>query len=190
MRIIGGKFKNRNFFLPKGTRATQNLVRKAVFDILGQDLTGQSFLELFAGSGAVGLEAISRGASRVTFVENDPGCAEVIDLNIQRLNIRPTDSYDESYYVLNTDAYISIKQLAQFKKKFDIIFIDPPYGLDMAKKALKELSAYDIVHPDSIVVVQHDKYEILPESEGRFFIDKQRRYGSTLLTFYLIGQAS
>src|SRR3989338_8907154 len=100
MRIIGGKFKGRNFFMPKDTPATQDLVRKALFDLLGQDLTGLSFLELFAGSGAVGLEAMSRGAEKVVFVEHEPRSAEIIDENLQRLNPTSADGYDDSFHVL------------------------------------------------------------------------------------------
>ena len=186
MKIIAGKFKKRNFFLPKGVRATQDVVRKALFDILGQDLEEVSFLELFAGSGAVGLEAISRGASRVVFVEKDPRAAEIIDLNIQRLNIKSADSYDDSYHVINSDVFIVVKQLAQVKKKFVVVFVDPPYGAELGKKTLKLLAAYDILQPDSSVVIQHDKHENLPDNEGRFFANKERKYGGTVLTFYEI----
>lgn len=176
--------------MPKDTRATQDLVRKALFDILGQDLSGVSFLELFAGSGSVGLEAMSRGAEKVVFVEHDPRAAEIIDENLQRLNPSSAEGYDDSFHVFTGDVFIMVKQLAHMKKKFDIVFADPPYGLDLAKKALNLISGYDIVHADSIVVIQHEKREALPEQEGGLKMTKQRKYGNTFLTFYSISHTS
>ena len=86
MKILGGKLKGRNFYMPAEIPPTQNLVRKAVFDILG-DINGVEFLELFAGSGAVGFEAFSRGAKMVTLVERVSSCLEVIHKNLQLLDI-------------------------------------------------------------------------------------------------------
>ena len=87
MKIIGGKHRGKNFYMPFGIRPTQSITRKALFDILGQDLEGVTMLDLFAGSGAVGLEAISRGAKKVILVEKDPKCADVINENIRILSI-------------------------------------------------------------------------------------------------------
>ena len=78
MKILGGKFKSRNFYMLKDTRPTQNLTRKALFDIIGHDLSDMEFLDLFAGSGAVGLEAVSMGAKKVTFAEKNIRCVDII----------------------------------------------------------------------------------------------------------------
>jgi len=184
MKIIGGKLKGRNFFMPKGTRPTPDIVRKALFDILGQDLTGLSFIDLFAGSGAVGLEAISRNAKRVMFVESDSRCCEIISQNLTTLGITPYETPRISFHLLNTDVFAAVKQLSKATERFDIVFIDPPYYRELAKKTLKTLVAYDIVCPTCFIALQHDKREILPATEGRFLIVKQRKYGSSVLTVY------
>lgn len=170
--------------MPKGIRTTQNVVRKAVFDILGQDMAGVSFLELFAGSGAMGLEAISRGAKQVVLVERDYQCYKVIEENWGLLGISKDSPGGFYYEVFKSDVFIAIKQLARFNRKFNIIFMDPPYGEELAKKALNLVSSYDIVHADSFLIIQHEKREILPETSGRFLLYKHNKYGSTCLAIY------
>lgn len=184
MKIIGGYLKGRNFYMPAGIRPTQSFTRKALFDLLGQDMEGVAWLDLFAGSGAVGLEAISRRAAKVMFVEKDPKCAAVITENIGLFPIDPDKTGARAYELLSTDAFAAIKLLARQEKKFDVVFVDPPYGLGLAKKALKTLEAYDILQPNCTLVIQHEKGEILPEQQGRFLIFRQRNYGSTVLTIY------
>src|SRR3989338_2237447 len=184
MKIIGGYLKGRNFFMPAGVRPTKDLTRKAIFDLLGQDMTGMDMLELFAGSGSVGLEAISRGARKVVFVEKDMKISRVIEQSIQHLKIEPGEEGEFPYEVYNTDSFIALKQLSRMKRKFDIIFLDPPYGLELAKKILKLLVAYDILHPDCFLIIEHDRHETLPEAEGRFSLIRHRKYGSSYLSIY------
>ncbi len=162
--------------MPKGIRPTQDKVRKALFDILG-DIEGLSFLEFFAGSGAVGLEAISQGAGEVVFVENNPGCINALKNNLAYIP-------DITYYILNLDVREAVKKLAKDGKKFDIIFLDPPYYQDMAKKTLQTLSAYDILAPNGFIVAQHFKKDALPDTIGSLAAVKQARYGDTLLSLY------
>ncbi len=184
VKIIGGKYKGRNFYMPASVRPTQNITRKALFDILGQDMDGIEFLELFAGSGAVGLEAMSRGAKKVIFVEHDPKCADVITQNLQLLlGASPRDD-GFSYELVEGDSFAHIKMFARQKKKFDLIFLDPPYGLELGKKALKTLGAYDILHPNCVVVIEHGADEILPKIEGNLLRFEQRKYGKTFLSIY------
>ncbi len=144
MRIISGRFKGRIIKMPRGIRPTQDKVRKALFDILG-DITGLSFLELYAGSGAVGLEASSQGAGRVLFVERDRRCIKQIKQNLQVSGL-------SDYRVIGRDVIEAVKQLGQQDEKFDIIFLDPPYYRDFAKKTLKILSHYDIVSPNGLII--------------------------------------
>ncbi len=124
MRILTGKYKGRNISMPKGIRPTQNLVRKAIFDILG-DIEGLSFLELYAGSGAVGLEALSRGARDLTFVESDRDCVLAIQKNIASLKLQNCRLYQK-------DAPEAIKALEMNGRTFDLIFLDPPYHSSLA----------------------------------------------------------
>ncbi len=185
MKIIAGHYKGRNFYMPEGIRPTQNLTRKALFDLLGQDLAGLTFLDLFAGSGGVGLEAISRGAEKVTFVEKDERNSQLIRQNLDLLGV-PLLGRDRQavYEVLEGDAFASIKRFSAGGRKLDIVFADPPYGLGLAKKMLKTLGAYDIVTANCVVVIQHEKEEILPGSQGNLHRSEQRKYGSTVLSIY------
>jgi len=200
MRIIAGKYKGKAIVLPKGIRPTQDKVREALFDILG-DMEGVSFLELFAGSGAVGYEAVSRGARELTLVEYDRDCLTAIRKNIESLRPKACNFYPK-------EASEAIKIFHNNKSKFDIVFLDPPYykkkfprqplacigsgsGLaavnicePLAKKILQMLGAYDILARNGFVVVQHFKREILPKESGRLVLIKEARYGDTVLSFY------
>ena len=184
MKIIGGKLKGRNFYMPKDIRPTQSVARKAIFDILGQNLDGLSFIDLFAGSGAVGLEAISHNAARVWFVEKELKHAQVIKDNLVTLGIGDGGSFEETHFVITSDVFVAIEQMQRRQLKFDIVFADPPFGRDLAKKALKTLGAYDIVHPSCYIIIQHHKREILPEGEGRFVLVKRKKYGLSNISIY------
>jgi 16S rRNA (guanine966-N2)-methyltransferase len=186
MRIISGLYKGRSFKVPEGIRPTEDRVRKALFDILGT-VEGESFLELFAGSGAVGLEAFSAGANSVVFVEKDREAVRCIQANLQGPKLQAL--------VLNKDVFEAIPQFARNKQKFDTIFLDPPYnkqgisateesGGSLAKKTLQMLGAYDILTACGYIIVQHFKKDLLPDSFAEMEMVKQSGYGDTLLTFY------
>ena len=184
MKILGGMFRGRNFFMPADIRPTQDVVRKAIFDTIGQHLEGFTFLDLFAGSGALGLEAVSRQAKRVLFVEKDPLCVRTISESLVALDAKYQDYSAYSFFVMNADAFAAVKDLHNRREKFDIIFADPPFDVELAKKILKLLSAYDIVHPNSLLIIQHGKREILPEVEGRFSRVREKKYGVSYVSIY------
>ena len=177
MRILGGKYKGRNFYMPEGIRPTQNVLRAAIFDLLGHDLSGLTFLELFAGSGAVGLEAISRGADEVIMVEHNDLNAKTIRENGELLGIE----FGGKFSLVHADAFSYVKRLSEEQKRFDIVFFDPPYAQKLAKKTLKLLSSRDILHPQSLVMVQCEVSEKI-EIPDQFTMLTQRRYGSSYLT--------
>ncbi len=178
MRIIGGEYKSRSIVMPKGVemRPTQDKVREALFNILG-DITGKKVLELFAGSGAFGIEAISRGAVSVTFVDNNFRCVQTIKSNLGSLCVP-----DSRYNIIRVDALKFPAKLAQSREKYDIIFLDPPYYLDMAKKCLINIDSYDIVAPVGLVIVEHFKKDALGAELERFVFLDERRYGDTVIT--------
>ncbi len=184
MKIISGDKRGRNFYMPAGIRPTQNMTRKAIFDIIGHDLEGWEVLDLFAGSGAVGLESLSQGAKKVTFVEFNAKCFEVIEENIQLLGFKEAGMPSPNAEILNADAFVAVKQLARQGRKFDLVFLDPPYGLDLVKKMLKTLTAYDIFKPNSFLIIEHGKRENLPETEGRFSLITHRNYGTSFIAVY------
>ena len=162
--------------MPKRIRPTQGLVRKALFDILG-DIEWLSFLELFAGSGAVGFEAVSRGVADLTLVEYNRNCLMAIRKNIESLKPKACDLYPK-------EAGDAIEAFHKDKRKFDIVFLDPPYHKEMSKKILQMLGAYDILAPNGFVVVQHFKKEQLSKESGNLTFIKESRYGDTLLSFF------
>ncbi|OGX57108.1 MAG: 16S rRNA (guanine(966)-N(2))-methyltransferase RsmD [Omnitrophica WOR_2 bacterium RIFOXYB2_FULL_38_16] len=172
--------------MPAGIRPTQNIARKAVFDIIGHDMEGLTFLELFAGSGAIGMEALSSGAKEVFFIEKDQRCFEILSENLSLVTGLSAASEDAPFKLVNADAFVAVKMLARREKKFDIVFADPPYVDGLAKKALKTIEAYDILHPKCTVIIQHQKDEILPKIQGRFFLFKQKQYGKNFISIYNI----
>lgn len=177
MKILGGKYRGRNFYMPAGIRPTQSVLRAAIFDLLGHDLSGLSFLELFAGSGAVSLEAISRGADKVVMVEHNDLNAKTIQENCELLGIE----LGQNFSLVHGDAFTCIKRLSEEVKRFDIVFFDPPYGRKLAKKTLKLLDRSDILHAQSLVLIQCETSEKLEIPEN-FTAHTQRRYSSSYLT--------
>ena len=178
MRIIGGEYKSRSIAMPRGVemRPTQDKVREALFNILG-DINGKKTLELFAGSGAFGIEAISRGAESVTFVDNNFRCIQTIKSNLKSLGVP-----DSKHNIIRADALKFPAKLAHSREKYDIIFMDPPYYRDMAKKCLINVDAYDIVAPVGLVLVEHFKKDALDAELERFVFVDERRYGDTVIT--------
>jgi 16S rRNA (guanine966-N2)-methyltransferase len=180
MRVISGQYKGRVIQMPKGIRPTQNKARKAIFDILG-DIEGLSFLELCAGSGAVGLEALSHGVKEVVFVENNPECLKALRSNLSYM-------LTTGYSLMPLDAYAAIEKLAVKKVAFDIIFLDPPYCKDntssAAKKILQSISDHAILAHTGLLIAQHFKKDNLPERLGDLMLFKRTKYADTLLSFY------
>ncbi len=197
MRIIAGKLKGRLLRIPKGlqVRPTKDVVKEALFNVLGQRIRGACFLELFAGSGSVGIEALSREAGSVIFVENNRLCVRSIEDNLRRLGISYASglkSRDAQAGVqvglLSIDAQQAIKILWQNGKKFDLIFLDPPYHRDELKNCLIKLYQYDILKPRSLVIAEHNQSQGLPEALGGLRRVLSKRYGKTLLSFYQKGR--
>lgn len=180
IRIIGGEYKSRLIAMPKGVdiRPTQDKVREALFNILG-NINDRKALELFAGTGAFGIEAISRGANSVTFVDNNFRCCKTIRANLESLGVN-----ESKYNIIKTNALSAVPMLAKADEKFDIIFLDPPYYKELAKKCLININDYDIVSPIGLVIVEHFKKDALDVELERFVFVDERRYGDTLITIY------
>jgi 16S rRNA (guanine966-N2)-methyltransferase len=182
MRIIGGEYKSRTIAIPKGVeiRPTQDKVRGAIFNILS-NVNGKNVLELFAGSGAFGIEAISRGAKSATFVDNNFRCVQAIRSNLESLGVN-----DSKYEIIKANALSLLPRLAKNEEKFDIIFLDPPYYKGISKNCLINIDSYDIIAPVGVVIIEHFKKDALDaELERLLFID-ERRYGDTIITMYAL----
>ncbi len=182
MRIIGGEARGRKLKSPRGrsVRPTSERAREALFDILGAQVPGSRFLDLFAGVGAVGLEAHSRGAQQVVLVESSERAARLIRENAQALRA------GERVKVVRADAVAALRGLAAAGSKFDIAFMDPPYRDRRAlQRALDELTREGgVLAADGVVVVEHDARAALPPAAGAFVADRSRRFGEATLTFF------
>jgi 16S rRNA (guanine966-N2)-methyltransferase len=180
MRIIGGEARGRPVRLPTGCsiRPTADRVKKSLFDIL-HPVTGKSFLDLFAGSGNVGLESLSRGARFAVFVEKDVRLVEAIRKGAAQFG------FSDRAEVIAADAERGLGRLVQRKERFDIIFADPPYDEGLAVETLKWLERGDVLAESGIVVLQHSMRETPEDLQIRAMaITDQRRYGDTVLSFF------
>lgn len=181
MRIIAGFLKGRPLAAVKGKiRPTSDKVREAVFSILGPAVLEARVLDLFAGTGALGLEALSRGASSAVFVEEHPASLAVLRRNIERLGL------GDRTEVLPLPVQAGLRKLAARGAVLDLAFLDPPYGGGLAAAALADLAAARILSPGAWVVVEHSRRETPPEGAGALQAMDLRRYGDTRVAFYQV----
>jgi len=181
MRIIAGAFKGRRLAPVKGlTRPTAAKVREAVFNILGPAVVGVRVLDLFAGTGALGIEAMSRGATAAVFVEDHPETVKALRRNLEELGLQGQTR------VWPLPVTTAMKKLAAQGERFGLAFLDPPYGGGTAMAALHALAAADILEATARVVVEYSRRETLPEASGYLKRTGVRRYGDTQMAFYLV----
>ena len=178
MRIVAGKRKGLVIKSIEGesTRPTRDMVREALFSILVNDINEAKFLDLFAGSGAIGIEALSRGASEAWFSDINPKCIRIINENITKAK------FNDQAKVFNTDYKLVLKKLQG--RKFDIIFIDPPYNQGLGIDAINKISEYDILSDYGIIILETDTNEEVPELIGRYEKYNYKRYGRNILSLY------
>lgn len=180
MRISGGESKGKSIRPPRhgGVRPTSDKVREALFSILGAGSDGATFLELFAGTGAVGIEALSRGAVHAVFVDSSRKSARLISENLEALGYRKA-------------AAVVVKDVSQFLKKdaaglgpFSIVFVDPPYQGEEGEKALGLLGEGGCLDEGAVVVYEHFKKRRAPDEIGKLARRKDYTYGDTVLSVY------
>ena len=179
MRIISGSSKGRRLATRKSDaiRPTSDRVKESLFGILGDRVKERRVLDLFAGTGNLGIEALSRGARRAVFVEMGRQALPVI-----RRNLAECGMWDRSE-IIPKDVIQAIGVLKERSERFDLILVDPPYGKGMVQRTLLKLSSNPIYHDDSILVIQHDRREPLSSSAGNWNLIRQKRIGDTLLSF-------
>jgi 16S rRNA (guanine966-N2)-methyltransferase len=189
MRVIAGRLGGRHLRAPAGrvTRPTSDRVREAVFAMLAS-VESARLLDLFAGTGALGIEALSRGARSAVFVERDAAALRALNGNLQALGIAP-----ETVEVRRAEALAALRSASAREETYDLIFIDPPYGrarpappasgAPIAERWGPELSAIlpALLRPDARVVVESDRRAPL---ELDLPLERQRRYGDTLITIH------
>lgn len=180
LRIVGGEARGRRLrSLPdRGTRPTADRVKEALFNIVAAEVPGSRVLDLFAGTGNLGLEALSRGAARAVFVDAAPRCRGVIEANLRDLGFLGRAA------VITGDAVAVVSALGKRAERFDLVFIDPPYGKGLVLPALEAVAAGGLAAPGARVVAEHAAREALPERVGTLLRRDVRRYGDTALSFY------
>jgi 16S rRNA (guanine(966)-N(2))-methyltransferase RsmD len=191
MRIIAGTFRGRRLATPKGNRLvrpTADRVKESVFSILQEQIVDANFLDLCAGTGSMGIEALSRGAKHVTFLERDPRCIEIIERNLHTCGLL-TES-QARYHLLRRDVVKGIAYLCKRSTLFEIIYFDPPYGIDLAggsqlyTTCLPLLAESSLLCIGGILLVEHAKRVVLPDTVGSMKQNRQARYGETVVSFY------
>ena len=182
MRIIAGKFRSRQLKSLKGLalRPTSDMLRETLFNILGPRVAGSRFLDLFAGTGALGIEAISRGAISAVFVENHPAAVRLIRENLASLEINA-----EARIIASAVAPALAKLQSEHAAAFDFIFLDPPYVNEKDYKAtLRALENSSLIAESTIVIAERHKSFELPASLGQFEQVRILRQGDAALAFY------
>jgi 16S rRNA (guanine966-N2)-methyltransferase len=187
VKVIAGTFKGQRLATPRGvtTRPTADQVRIALMDILAPRLAaGARVLDVYAGAGGVGLEALSRGAAHVTFVERDGNALTALRRNIETLAVGPRTR------LLAMDAERALRRLVADGERFDIVFLDPPYETGVAEGVLATLDGGEIVHAGGMVIVQHFTKRPPGLGRERLRTTRTRRFGETTLTFYEVTPAT
>jgi len=182
MRIISGTARGRRLRAVRGreTRPTSDRVKETLFNILGDRVVDASFLDLFAGSGDVGIEALSRGAERAVFVESSRRAAQVIRENLASCGI------SSGYLVLCKTVASALTLLEGRGERFDLIFLDPPYASTLAAETLEKISQGTLLRPGGLVVAEHHHKTLLADEYGWLRRIRRKLIGETALSFYAV----
>ncbi len=181
MRVITGTAKGHKLKAVKGmdTRPTSDKLKGSIFNIIADRIEGSYVLDVFAGTGGLGIEALSRGAAGAVFMDKSAGCCSVIKENLAHTKL----SDKAEVYV--TDYAAGIEKLYKNGRKFDLIILDPPYNKNFIQEALKIMINNDIMNENSVIVAEHSTSDKLPERIGRLEAVDTRKYGDTSLTLFI-----
>lgn len=172
MRIVGGAWKTRSIKVPKkGVRPTRSIVRAAIFNIIGDKVADSEVLDIFAGSGALGIEAISRGAWHCTFVERE---SRILWTNIENLSL------GDKVTIMSQDFRPALKKLKE--KEYDLIFADPPYNKRFVQNTLNLIERYGLLRTTGFLIIEHSPRERILVSDA-LSVTKQKKYGDTVVSF-------
>jgi 16S rRNA (guanine(966)-N(2))-methyltransferase RsmD len=176
VRVIAGELKGRRLEVPswEGLRPTSDKLRETLFNVLTTRVAGADVLDAYAGTGAVGIEALSRGAAHVTFVDSDPRAARLIEANLGRLGVR------NRYAIIRAGLADAVRQLRA--QRFDIIFLDPPYAPTTLADALSQAS--ELAAADTVIVLEHAARDAAPASAGALTRVRELKSGDSALSFF------
>lgn len=180
MRVIAGTAKGRRLKAVPGigTRPTTDKVKEAIFSMIGPYFDGGLGLDLFAGTGGLGIEALSRGMDRVIFNDMEKTSIQVIEDNLKTLGFK------EQAEVYRNEAQRALQALSKRRLKFDLIFLDPPYRMNQVDKLLLQMQQMKMLQDQATVLVEHDAKQAYADEIGRFKVRKRTTYGETAIAIY------
>lgn len=183
MRIISGASKGRKLASPRGhaLRPTSDRVKESIFNILGDEVEGKIVLDLFAGTGNLGIEALSRGATKAVFVERANEALRMIQRNLLHCG------FPGQAEIIPKEVSRAIPLLEARGESFDLILMDPPYEKGWVLRTLLTLNRHHIYHEGSVLVIEHGRREPLPPETGGWRVVKQRRTGDTIISILQAG---
>jgi 16S rRNA (guanine966-N2)-methyltransferase len=181
MRIITGRAKGIRLNAPRGlgTRPTSDRVKESVFNILGDIVTDAQVLDIFAGTGNLGLEALSRGAAAAVFIDNSIESITIIKENAWRTKLI------EQAEIYKNDAIRALDRFVETSRSFDLIFCDPPYNKGLVEIVLNKIENNPILKPQGILVMEHSNHEKLTDHWNNLQVRRVEQYGETLISFLL-----
>lgn len=184
MRIISGTYRGlRLKTLKSGLRPTSDQLRETLFDVLGPAVEGSTFLDGYAGSGAVGLEALSRGAREVVFIEHHRPAAELIRGNLAALDIH------DRFHLMTCQFVTGLERLTGEGSRFDFVFLDPPYNeIREYHHVLRQLGRGQLLSPASLVIAEHSRHCLLEDAYGSLRRSRLLRHGDAQLAFYRLSR--
>jgi 16S rRNA (guanine966-N2)-methyltransferase len=182
MRVISGKFRGRKLRGPRGLqlRPTSDRLKETLFDILGPAVSGTVLLDVFAGTGAVGLEALSRGAREVVFIESGDEAAHLIRRNLELCGVTT------AYRIIQRDGFAALRALGRQGFRADTVFLDPPYEWPAYHDLLDTVFRAGLVDRESRVIVEHHFKAVLPDIAERFERTRMVRQSDKCLSFYTV----
>ncbi len=177
MRVISGSARGAKLKTIEGndTRPTTDKVKGAIFNILANDVYGKIVLDLYAGSGALGIEALSRGAAATVFVEKGAPAVDIIKKNLEHTKL------SDKAKILKNDVFVALKNITG---KFDIIFLDPPYAAELADQTIKAIDEAKILAEGGIIIAETDEGQDVPGAVGEIELYDKRKYGRININFY------
>ena len=182
MRVISGKARGTKIYTldEKITRPTLDRVKESIFNIIQSKIQDCIFLDLFAGSGAIGIEAASRGAEKVILCDKSKDAIQIINQNLEKTHLK------EKAEVYNTDYLICLEKLQERKQKLDIIYIDPPYALNLIEISINKILEMDNINENTLIILETDDDERILKflnSKTKLNILDQRKYGRAYIIF-------
>jgi 16S rRNA (guanine966-N2)-methyltransferase len=183
VRVIAGEFKSRKLKTLEGqaTRPTSDQLKETLFNLVQSRIAASVFLDCFAGSGSVGIEALSRGAAFVAFVEASPGAVQVIRQNLALLG----EGASQRWQILSQQAQAGLKSLERTRRKFDIVFLDPPYAdADQYPRVFEQLQDCELLNGKALVVAEHSRFLALPSQVMHLERRREVRQGDSVLSLF------